>query len=72
MKLYLISGLMRLVRPLAKIKYANEPRKKQINKTKEKERESQKPIYNIKPKLHYRTIYNKKPNYVIDIAIIEN
>ena len=32
MKLYLISGLMRLFRPLAIIKYANKPKKKQINK----------------------------------------
>ena len=47
MKLYLISGLMRLVRPLAK-KYANKPRgkkakkTKQINKIIDKEREIQK------------------------------
>ena len=55
MKLYLISGLMRLVRPLAK-KYANKPREKKANKTRqinkiiEKEKEIQKPIYSIKPK----------------------
>ena len=48
MKLYLISGLMRLVRPLAKKKYANKPREKkakktkQINKIIEKERKIQK------------------------------
>ena len=32
MKLYLISGLMKLVRPLAIIKYANKPRKKKLIK----------------------------------------
>ena len=53
MKLYLISGLMRLVK-----KYANKPREKkekktkQINKIIEKERELQKLIYSIKPKNH--------------------
>ena len=38
MKRYLMSSLVRLVRPLAKIIHVNEPRlkKKQINKTKEK------------------------------------
>ena len=47
---------MRLVRPLAK-KYANKPREnkekktKQINKIIEKEREIQKLIYSIKPKI---------------------
>ena len=56
MKLYLISGMMKLVRPLAK-KYANKPREKkkakktkQINKIVEKEREIQKLIYSMKPK----------------------
>ena len=55
MKLYLISGLMRLVSSLAK-KYANKPREnkekktKQINKIIEKEREIQKLIYSIKHK----------------------
>ena len=58
MKLYLISGLVRLVRPLTKIKYANKPIKKQINETKGKE--SQKPVYNVKPKLRNRANYNKK------------
>ena len=33
---------------------------------------SQKHIYNIKPKLRYRAIYNKNPNNMIDIAIVEN
>ena len=53
MKLYLISGLIRLVRPPAKI--TNKPRgkkakkTKQINKIIEKEREIQKRIYSIKP-----------------------
>ena len=46
---------MRLVRPLAK-KYANKPREKKANKTRqinkiiEKEKEIQKPIYSRKPK----------------------
>ena len=57
MKLYLISGLMRLVRPLAKKKYANKPgekkkekKTKEINKIIKKERVIQKLIYSIKPK----------------------
>ena len=56
MKLYLISGLMRLVRPLAKknMPISREKKKekktKQINKIIEKEREIQKLIYGIKPK----------------------
>ena len=56
MKLYLISGLKRLVGPLAKI--CNKPRgkkgqeKKQINEIIEKEREIQKLIYSIKPKTY--------------------
>lgn len=47
MKHYLISGLVRLVRPLAIIKYAKKP-KKYIYRTK---RENHKLIYNMKPKL---------------------
>ena len=39
---------------------------KQINKIIEKEREIQKLIYSIKPKLHDIAIYNKKPNYLIE------
>ena len=55
MKLYLISGLMRLVRPLAKNMLISREKKKanktrQINKIIEKEKEIQKPIYSIKPK----------------------
>ena len=58
MKLYLISGLKRLVRPLAKI--CNKPgrgekkakKTKQINEIIEKEREIQKLIYSIKPKTY--------------------
>ena len=51
-KLYLISGLMRLVRPLAKnmLISRGKKKKKQINKIIEKEREIQKLIYSIKPK----------------------
>ena len=55
MKLYLISGLMRLVRPLAKNMLMSREKKtkktKQINKIIEKEREIQKRIYSIKPKI---------------------
>ena len=47
MKHYLISGLVRLVRPLAIIKYAKKP-KIYIYRTK---RENHKLIYNMKPKL---------------------
>ena len=54
MKLYLISGLKRLVRPPAKLKYANKPREK-------KSKEIQKLIYIMKPKrLRDIAIYNKK------------
>ena len=54
MKLYLISGLMRLARPLAKNMLISREKKKakktkQINKIIEKEREIQKRIYSIKP-----------------------
>ena len=57
MKLYLISGLMRLVRHLATnmlmlMSQGKKTRKtKQINKIIEKEREVQKLIYSIKPKI---------------------
>ena len=56
MKLYLISALMRLVRPLAKNMLMSRGKKKtkktkQINKIIEKEREIQKLIYSIKPKI---------------------
>ena len=58
MKLYLI-GLVELVRPLAKIKYANEPRKKKKKiKQKRSKGKAKKPTYNIKPKLRNRAIYN--------------
>ena len=56
MKHYLISGLMRLVRPLAIIKYAKKPEKK-IYWT---ERENNKLIYNVKPKLRDIAIYNEE------------
>lgn len=58
MKHYLISGLVRLVRPLAIIKYAKKPKKKiYIYGTK---RENHKLIYNMKPKLRDIAIYNKE------------
>ena len=57
-KLYLISGLMRLVRPLAKNMLIRQGKKKQIksktkqiNKIIEKEREIQQLIHKIKPKI---------------------
>ena len=37
-----------------------------MNKIIEKEREIQKLIYRIKPKLRDIAIYNKKPNYLIE------
>ena len=46
---YLISGLMRLVRLLAKARKKNKT--KQINKMIEKGKEIQKRIYSIKPKI---------------------
>ena len=51
MELYIISGLIRLVRPLAKNMLTSREKKKQINKIIEKEREIQKLIYSIKPKI---------------------
>ena len=57
---------MRLVRPRAKyMLIIREKKKRQINNIIEKEREIQKLIYNIKPKLREIAIYNKKPNYIL-------
>ena len=55
MKHYLTSGLVRLVRPLAIIKYAKKPEKKYWT-----ERENHKLIYNAKPKLRDIAIYSKE------------
>ena len=62
MKLYLISGLIWWGWLDLEEKYANKPRKKrtkkktkQINKTIEKEREIQKLIYSIKPKITWHS-----------------
>ena len=58
-----------LVRPLAKNMLLSRGKKKtkktkQINRIIEKEREIQKLIYSIKPKItSHIAIYNKKPNY---------
>ena len=59
---------MMLVRPLAKNMLLSRGKKtkktKQINRIIEKEREIQKLIYSIKPKItSHIAIYNKKPNY---------
>ena len=56
MKLYLISGLMKLVRPLATIKYANKPRKKKLIKINDKQKGKEKLIYHIEPKLRDKAI----------------
>ena len=66
MKLYLILGLMRLARPLAKNMLMSRGKKKtnktkQINKIIEKEREIQKRIYSISLELGDIAIYNIKP-----------
>ena len=65
MELYIILGLMRLVRPRAKYMLIIREKKRQINNIIEKEREIQKLIYSIKPKLREIAIYNKKPNYIL-------
>ena len=51
MELYIISGLMRLVRPVAKNMPISREKKKQINNIIEKGREIQKLIYRIKTKI---------------------
>ena len=59
MKHYLISGLVRLIRPLAIIKYAKKPKNIYINVYWAK-RENRKLIYNVKPKVRDIAIYNKE------------
>ena len=65
MKLYLISGLVRLVRPPVKNMLISQEKKKakktkQINKIIEKERKIQKLIHSMKPKKYVTKLFTIK------------